>query len=103
MQKDRTQERKEKRLFWKHHIAEFKKSGLTQKAYCAANNLKLKQLQYWKKKLTAQSSVTLVQIPVETIANAPVRIVTENRYEVIVSSGFAQHTLRRTLEVLKAL
>ncbi len=39
--------RVELRKEWELRIAEFRASGQTQSAWCAANNIKLHQLRYW--------------------------------------------------------
>lgn len=41
----------DKSKFWRKHITKWIKSGLTQSAYCAQNDLSLPQLHYWRSRL----------------------------------------------------
>jgi len=42
---------KERAEYWQHHADVFKESGLTRKEYCQNNQIKLYQLDYWRRKL----------------------------------------------------
>ena len=40
-----------KHAFWVEHLKNWQQSGLSQQAYCSANNLTPPQFWYWKRKL----------------------------------------------------
>jgi hypothetical protein len=41
--------------YWRQHIDALKDSGLTRKAYCEKNQIKISTLDYWRKKLSASN------------------------------------------------
>ena len=42
---------KQLELYWRKHIAQFKRAHISQKAYCTKHNLVDHQLSYWKKRI----------------------------------------------------
>lgn len=97
--------------FWRYHIDTWSKSGLTQNAYCRANNLKPNRLTYWKNKFkTSNLPVEFIQVPqarIATIANSQFRDVMrlniDPGFQIEVPDGFSQTTLTRVLEVLRGI
>lgn len=58
----RSEEREQKRAFWKQHIASWQSSGLTQIAYCDKHELKTHQFVYWKKRFVqTDAGITFVR------------------------------------------
>ncbi|OGR23063.1 MAG: hypothetical protein A2277_08380 [Desulfobacterales bacterium RIFOXYA12_FULL_46_15] len=39
---------RERSWFWKNHLDQWSRSGITQNAYCKANDLKSNRMTYWK-------------------------------------------------------
>jgi len=54
--------------FWKNHLDQWSRSGITQIAYCKANDLKSNRMTYWKNKFKRQN------FPVEFVQISPTRI-----------------------------
>ncbi len=50
----------EKRTYWQQHIDQWQQSGLSQIEYCRRNRIKKYQWGYWKKRLTAPKSPTML-------------------------------------------
>ncbi len=66
---ERTKEEdRERSQFWKDHLDQWSRSGITQNAYCRANDLKSNRMTYWKTKFKRQS------YPVEFVQISPARI-----------------------------
>ena len=62
---------KEKRNFWTTHLAGWRQSGLTQRAYCARQGLKFKSFVRWRSKERAgQLSSTTPALPALTLVPA---------------------------------
>ncbi len=58
-----------KRAHWRHHIQNWKTSGLTQKAYCESHHLKLHQFWYWQRQVrTTEETVKARSAQVATAA-----------------------------------
>ncbi|MDA8139376.1 MAG: hypothetical protein M0036_12050 [Desulfobacteraceae bacterium] len=50
--------------FWRHHIAAWRDSGLSQRAYCQKNNLKEYRFSHWKGRLAKTDVVgRFVRVP----------------------------------------
>ncbi len=109
---ERSKKADEKRSqFWRYHINECSKSGLTQNAYCRKNNLKPSQLTYWKNKFKRQNlpvefvQISQAQIP-ESCHLQPrqgLRLNIDSGFQIEVPDGFSQTTLTRVLEVLRGI
>ena len=65
-----------KRAFWQQQLADWSKSGLSQKAYCSRKDLKVATFSYWRKQLSpAEGSCgKLIRVPLSPYG-ASVRIV----------------------------
>lgn len=97
--------------FWRNHLDQWSRSGLTQNAYCKANNLKSNRLTYWKNKFKRQNlPVEFVQIPATRISQSfhsqPRQVLllnVDSGYQIEVPDGFSQATLSRILQVIKGV
>ena len=66
---ERSKQANQKRAqFWKHHIEEWSRSGLTQAVYCRENDLRPNRFTYWKIKFKDQN------LPIEFAQVSPVQI-----------------------------
>lgn len=93
----------EKRIQWQQHIQNWKKSGLSQKAYCEANNLKQNQLWYWNRKVHEQtfssSGKPNKKLTVSDTAFVPVQMpsdIAEPNLVVELPSGIRLHGVENT-------
>jgi len=102
-----------KQAFWAHHIAESKKSALTQVGYCKEHNLSGKSFYYWKRKLLAAGEtgplrlVSLCQtdpLPQKMLEPVPIPIrIHIGVFSVEAVPGFDSKNLENVLRVLKGL
>ena len=112
----------DQRAFWRAHVAAWRESGLTQRAYCHREQLPETQLSHWKHRLTKsqrreRSTRSLIPIQVlepvtaETdsvraapggvpVAPAALSVVFGGGLRLEIGDGFNAATLRRVLEVL---
>ncbi len=96
---------------WRNRISAWKKSGQSQKAFCADHHLRLASFQRWHRifKAEAAESVTAQPAPVGFL---PVRvrenkhpslsIVVQDDLRIEVTAGFNPHLLQQVIEVLRA-
>jgi len=92
----------EKHRYWKQHIEQWFKSGLSQVEYCRQNNLKIRQFNYFKSKFKKDNlPVQFVQVPVKPV-NAPsfLKLNIGSSFQVEIPDGFSQVTLTQVLQVL---
>ena len=107
----------DRRAFWRAHIATWRESGLTQRAYCHRERLPETQLSHWKHRLAksqrrGQSKRSLIPIQVlgptppeedsGCVPDAPgaLSVVFGRGLRLEIGEGFNAATLRRVLEVL---
>ncbi len=112
----------ERRAFWRAHLAAWRESGLTQRAYCHREHLPETQLSHWKHRLAKsqrrdRSKRSLIPIQVleptsaETdsvcaapggvpAARAALSVAFGGGLRLEIGEGFHAATLRRVLEML---
>lgn len=56
--------RNDKDALWEKTFIDYRKSGLSQRAYCKQNNLKYSTFAYWKNRLSKKAKEQFVEIPV---------------------------------------
>lgn len=97
---------------WKERFEEYKKSGLSIKAWCAKNGLKTTTFHYWKKRfkepgeIVPVSKAQFAEVVLESSnANDEVRskkiYLSYGSYTIDVADGFNTNTLTELLKVLK--
>jgi hypothetical protein len=60
----------QKRIFWEHHLGQWQKSGLSQRAYCRKHQLEPHRFYYWRRRiLKPQPDVSF--LPVTLPADTP--------------------------------
>jgi transposase len=106
-------ERTEKRRYWRKHIAAWRRSGLSQSAYCRENDLSFHQFRYWKKRVhddKVDESVGLVEIEMESCqihskspVASPMMLFIADRFSVRVEPDFNEDHLTRLIRVLERL
>ncbi len=113
----------DRRAFWRAHVAAWRESGLTQRAYCHRESLPETQLSHWKHRLAKsrrRSSTKRSLVPVQLLEPAPpeldsavstsprcaaaptaaLSVVFDGGLRLEIGEGFDAKTLRRVLEVL---
>jgi len=113
----------DREAFWRAHVAAWRESGLTQRAYCHRESLPETQLSHWKHRLAksqrrsrAKASLVPVQVLEPTpserdsavsaslryaaVPTAALSVVFDGRLRLEIGEGFDATTLRRVLEVL---
>ena len=107
---DRSKEANQNRVqFWKYHIDTWSRSGLSQTAYCRANNLKSHRLTYWKNKFKKQKfPVEFVQISPAQISESchsqprqSLRLNIESGFQIEIPDGFSNTTLMQVLQIIR--
>jgi len=91
-------------------IASWKKSGLSQAAFCRRERISLSTLSYWIRKIgkssrkarSKQSFVELAPSMSPSTLAPPIELVTPSGFQLRLSSGFLIDDLQRTLTVLKS-
>ena len=104
-------EDRERYQFWRNHLDQWSRSGITQNAYCKANDLKPNRLTYWKNKFKRQNlPVEFVQIPSTRISplshfqpREALRLNIDAGFQIEIPDGFSQTTLTQILQVIKGL
>jgi hypothetical protein len=94
--------------YWRQHIEELKESGLTWKAYCEKNQIKLSSLAYWHHKLNPSGKQNKKAGEVDWI---PLQVNDESssinlrfgRFVITVRSGFDPSLLTEVLRTIGAL
>lgn len=93
-----------KTKFWKKHIGQWQDSGLSQREYCKANNLKESTFTDWKAKhSTSRKSVT--RVPSSVVDNfiqsqGHLELIIKDKLALRIPSNFDSQTLQRLLETL---
>ena len=101
--KERNQERQ---LFWKTHLDQWSKSGLSQREYCRQNNLIAHRLTYWKTKFKNKNlPVKFVQVLPDPVRVDPsdLKLNINSGLQIEIPEGFSQVTLERVLVTLRVL
>lgn len=68
--------------FWQGHLKAWKRSGLTQVAYCAANELSIKTFSRWRSRELAATAVA-IKSPSLTLVPASVGAMTKARRDIV--------------------
>jgi hypothetical protein len=97
--------------FWKNHLDQWSRSGITQNAYCKANDLKSNRMTYWKNKFKRQSfPVEFVQVSPARISQLPhlqpqeaLRLNIDAGFQIEIPDGFSKTTLAQVLQVIRGL
>lgn len=103
------EEDRERYQFWRNHLDQWSRSGITQNAYCKVNDLKSNRLTYWKNKFKRQSfPVEFVQISPTRISQLSdsqalvvLRLNVDAGFQIEIPDGFSKTTLTQILQVIK--
>ena len=101
----------EKERMWRAHLAAFRTSGGTRRAFCVRRHLPLSSFYYWQKRLRIEPadvesmSMTAPRlIPIEVMPSREARyeIRLPGGKELIISDGFDVSAVRALIDVLDA-
>ena len=99
----------EKERMWRAHLAAFRTSGATRRAFCVRRHLPLSSFYYWQKRLRIEPadvvSMTAPRlIPIEVLPSREARyeIRLPGGRELIISDGFDVNAVRALVDVLDA-
>jgi hypothetical protein len=95
--------RYEKLELWKRRRQEFRKSGLTRRAFCARHRLKISTLDYWFTRVRRDENAHgLVELKPQTIPGVKscLEVVVTERYRIEIRHGFDSQLFK---EIVKAL
>lgn len=97
---------------WRKHVEGWKRSGLSQDAYCRKNGISKSTLGHWKRRLERDATAGNVQ----TVVPVPIQITTPEkkpavqlqlrigeRYRVDIQDDFSPATLEKLLRTLNRL
>ena len=95
----------EKLELWKRRRKQFQKSGLTRKAFCSKNRLKISTLDYWFARIgdleRAQGLMELKPKGIPVV-NGCFELVIAGRYRIEVRQGFDVQLFRELLKALES-
>ena len=94
---------------WQRHVQAFERSGMTRRHYCEQNQIRLYQLDYWRKKVRKVNSVaetpTTNFIPVrirddQAVGQSSVICLRVGRLAIEVRPGFDRDLLAEVIRVV---
>jgi hypothetical protein len=91
---------------WKKRRQQFRKSGLTRKAFCSKNRLKISTLDYWFARIgKLESAQGLVELKARGIpvVSGCLEVVVGGRYRIEIRQGFDAPLFRQLVTALESL
>ncbi len=112
--KSERQDSVSKSEYWSSHIAGWKASSQTQRAYCEVHGLNFSVFCYWRKKLSEPSSsrplipVTVLSTPSRpssssSLSESGLSLWVGTDYRIEISESFVPETLQRLVRSLESL
>ena len=98
--------RDDKLELWKRRRQEFRKSGLTRKAFCARHRLAISTLDYWFSKIRdTETTQGLVELKPHAMAavNGCLEVVVAEKYRIEIRHGFDSQLFRELIQTLESL
>ena len=94
----------EPREYWRRHLSDCRKSGLSYAEYCRRHDLSESTFGYWRKKLLSspQEKPEFIELKVGAGDPGCIEIILRNQIRLIVHSVFDEAPLLRLIEVLEA-
>jgi len=107
----RSDQVKQKRVYWKKQIESWQQNGLSQTEYCRRHDLKRHQLAYWKKRfLKAAFDVSFVPIKLDDVldipaqpVNASLSLIINHHFKVEIRAGFDTRLLRQVIVAIQGI
>ena len=91
---------------WKRWRQEFRKSGLTRRAFCARHRLEISTLDYWFSRIRrVESAQGLVELKPQAIpaVKSCLEVVVADRYRIQIRHGFDSQLFAELIKTLESL
>jgi len=113
-----TKEQIQKRKFWKQHLEQCGRSGISQAEYCRQHKLSTKSFTYWKRRFRDISILRPVSRQKTSVTFVPVQVKPERQiagdissglvlckdgYRIEIREGFKTETLGEVLRTIREL
>ena len=99
-------DKNDKLTFWKRKLQEYRKSGLSRRAFSEQNGVNKSTLDYWfariRKGQKAKGMVEVKPTPI-LIQDASLQVVVADNYRIEVHSGFDPHLLGAVVKTLESI
>jgi hypothetical protein len=98
--------RYEKLELWKRRRQEFRRSGLTRRAFCARHRLKISTLDYWFSRIRGMESAHgLVELRPEAMpaVKGCLEVVVAEKYRIEIRQGLDSQLFRELVKALESL
>jgi hypothetical protein len=98
--------RVEKLDLWKRRRQEFRKSGLTRRAFCARHRLKISTLDYWFSKIRGMESAQgLIEVKPQAIpaVDSCLEVVVAEKYRIEIRHRFDSQLFGELIKALESL
>lgn len=92
-----------KQAYWQNHIEQWKRSGLSQIEYCRKQKINKHALGYWIRKKINTATLGFVQLPIKVATITPIEIRINNRFKIMITSGFDAELLKNTIKALEEI
>jgi len=108
MTTSRKEELAQKRRYWRQHLDDWQKSGLTQVAYCRQHELCRHRFQYWKKKFYPKEPPAFIELqfpsgPEGKYGHQPLCLMLGSGYQIAVERDFDPVALKQLIGVLRQI
>ena len=91
---------------WKRRRQEFRKSGLTRRAYCARHHLKISTLDYWFSRIRGMEGAHgLVELKPQALPamKSCLEVVVAEKYRIEVRHGFDTQLFAELIKALESI
>jgi hypothetical protein len=98
--------RYEKLELWKRRRQEFRKSGLTRRAYCARHHLKISTLDYWFSRIRGMEGAHgLVELKPQALPamKSCLDVVVAEKYRIEIRHGFDTQLFAELIKALESI
>jgi transposase len=110
-QQSRSEQLERKRTYWKRHIESWRRSGMSQLAFCQEHDLKAHQFTYWKKRFVqTETGITFVpvkihhQIHTSSAAATPsLRLIVDRDLQIEIQHDFDPQLLCKVIAAIRTL
>ena len=91
---------------WKRRRQEFRRSGLTRRAFCARHRLKISTLDYWFSRIRGMESAQgLVEVKPQgiTAVRSCLEVVVAEKYRIEIRHGFDAQLFAELIKALESV
>ena len=94
--------------FWEKHVDSYKKSGLSQKAFCRQQHISYWSFNSWKRKLEkGKAKNKIIEIPQDKFKSLisvpePFEIIISNNVKILIPDTFNPETLKQIIQAVEA-